>query len=61
MPLLVTAVNLRGIAHNARLFIVPTAIFVLSILAVISSVSPAADPVGADNLIHVMRPGSVRG
>jgi amino acid transporter len=33
--LLVTAINLRGIAHSARLFIVPTAIFVLSILAVI--------------------------
>ncbi|MDN3355045.1 APC family permease [Actinomadura sp. DC4] len=32
---LVTAVNLRGIAHSARLFIVPTAIFVLVILAVI--------------------------
>ena len=32
---LVTAVNLRGIAHSARVFIVPTAIFVLSVLAVI--------------------------
>ncbi|MFB9836249.1 APC family permease [Actinoallomurus acaciae] len=32
---LITAVNLRGIAHSARMFIVPTAIFVLSILAVI--------------------------
>jgi amino acid transporter len=32
---LVTAVNLRGIAHSARIFIVPTAIFVLSVLAVI--------------------------
>jgi len=32
---LVTAVNLRGIAHSARLFIVPTAIFVLSVLVVI--------------------------
>ncbi|HEY0538028.1 MAG TPA: APC family permease [Actinoallomurus sp.] len=32
----VTAVNLRGIAHSARLFIVPTAIFVLSVLAVIA-------------------------
>jgi amino acid transporter len=32
---LVTAVNLRGIAHSARLFIVPTAIFVLSVLFVI--------------------------
>ncbi|MFC6157284.1 APC family permease [Kribbella jiaozuonensis] len=32
---LVTAVNLRGVATSARLFIVPTAIFVLSILTVI--------------------------
>ncbi|MGH3380021.1 MAG: APC family permease [Actinoallomurus sp.] len=32
---LVTAVNLRGIAHSARLFIVPTAVFVLSVLAVV--------------------------
>ncbi|MCW2864755.1 MAG: amino acid transporter [Actinoallomurus sp.] len=32
----VTAVNLRGIAHSARLFIVPTAVFVLSVLAVIA-------------------------
>ncbi|MCO6009723.1 APC family permease [Actinoallomurus purpureus] len=32
---LVTAVNLRGIAHSARLFIAPTAVFVLSIVAVI--------------------------
>ena len=31
----VTAVNLRGIAHSARLFIAPTAVFVLSIAAVI--------------------------
>ncbi len=32
---LVTAVNLRGIAHSARLFVVPTAIFVSAILIVI--------------------------
>ncbi|MEV5748763.1 APC family permease [Actinoallomurus sp. NPDC052308] len=32
---LVTAVNLRGIAHSARLFIAPTAVFVFSIVAVI--------------------------
>jgi amino acid transporter len=32
---LVTLVNLRGIAHSARLFIAPTAVFVLSIVAVI--------------------------
>jgi amino acid transporter len=32
----ITAVNLRGIAHSARMFIVPTAIFVSSILAVIA-------------------------
>jgi amino acid transporter len=32
---LVTAVNLRGIAHSARIFIVPTAVFVLSVLAVV--------------------------
>ncbi|MEV0403925.1 APC family permease [Actinoallomurus sp. NPDC050550] len=32
---LVTAINLRGIAHSARLFIAPTALFVLSIVAVI--------------------------
>jgi len=32
---LVTAVNLRGIAHSARMFIVPTAVFVLSVLAVV--------------------------
>jgi amino acid transporter len=33
----VTAVNLRGIAHSARLFIVPTAVFVLSVLVVIAA------------------------
>jgi amino acid transporter len=33
--LLVTTVNLRGVAHSARLFIVPTAIFVAAILTVI--------------------------
>jgi amino acid transporter len=32
---LVTALNLRGIAHSARLFIAPTAVFVCSIAAVI--------------------------
>lgn len=32
---LVTAVNLRGIAESARWFMVPTAVFVLSILAII--------------------------
>ncbi len=32
---LVTAVNLRGIAASARAFIVPTALFVLSVLAVV--------------------------
>jgi amino acid transporter len=32
---LVTAVNLRGIAHSARLFIAPTAVFVFSIVAVV--------------------------
>jgi amino acid transporter len=32
---LVTAVNLRGIAHSARVFIGPTAIFVVAILVVI--------------------------
>ncbi|MCO5993529.1 APC family permease [Actinoallomurus rhizosphaericola] len=32
---LVTAVNLRGIAHSARLFVTPTAVFVFSIAAVI--------------------------
>jgi amino acid transporter len=32
---LITAINLRGIAHSARLFIVPTAIFVLAILTVV--------------------------
>jgi amino acid transporter len=32
---LITAINLRGIAHSARLFITPTAVFVLSILAVV--------------------------
>jgi amino acid transporter len=32
---LVTAVNLRGVAHSARLFIVPTAVFVLSVLGVV--------------------------
>ncbi|MFD9684489.1 APC family permease [Kitasatospora sp. NPDC059146] len=32
---LVTAVNLRGIAESARWFLVPTAVFVLSILAII--------------------------
>jgi amino acid transporter len=32
---LITAINLRGIAHSARLFIAPTAVFVLSILAVV--------------------------
>ncbi|WP_433173963.1 APC family permease [Actinoallomurus sp. CA-150999] len=32
---LVTAINLRGIAHSARLFVAPTAVFVLSIVAVI--------------------------
>jgi amino acid transporter len=33
--LLVTAVNLRGVAHGARLFILPTAVFVAAILTVI--------------------------
>ncbi|MFI9324957.1 APC family permease [Kitasatospora aureofaciens] len=32
---LVTAVNLRGIAESARWFMVPTAVFVLSILAIV--------------------------
>ena len=32
---LVTVVNLRGIANSARMFIVPTAVFVLSVLAVV--------------------------
>ncbi|MFI5528756.1 APC family permease [Kitasatospora sp. NPDC051853] len=32
---LVTAVNLRGIAESARWFMVPTAVFVLSVLAVV--------------------------
>jgi amino acid transporter len=32
---LVTAVNLRGVAHSARMFVVPTAVFVLSVLAVV--------------------------
>ncbi|MEZ0094935.1 APC family permease [Streptacidiphilus sp. EB129] len=32
---LVTAINLRGIAESARVFMIPTAVFVLSILAVI--------------------------
>jgi amino acid transporter len=32
---LVTAVNLRGVAHSARVFIVPTAVFVAAILTVI--------------------------
>ncbi|MGI5231038.1 APC family permease [Actinoallomurus sp. CA-142502] len=42
---LVTAVNLRGIAHSARMFIVPTAIFVLSVLAVIAVGLPRDRPV----------------
>ncbi|TVL90415.1 APC family permease [Streptomyces sp. SAJ15] len=32
---LITAVNLRGIAESARVFIVPTAVFVVSILALV--------------------------
>jgi amino acid transporter len=32
---LITAINLRGIAHSARLFIAPTAVFVLAILTVV--------------------------
>ncbi|MFC9689102.1 APC family permease [Kribbella sp. NPDC056951] len=32
---LVTAVNLRGVAHSARMFVVPTAVFVAAILTVI--------------------------
>ena len=32
---LVTAVNLKGVAHSARMFIVPTAVFVAAILTVI--------------------------
>jgi amino acid transporter len=33
---LVTAINLRGIAESARAFMIPTAVFVLSILAVVA-------------------------
>jgi amino acid transporter len=33
---LVTAVNLRGVAHGARLFVVPTAVFVLAVLTVVA-------------------------
>ena len=32
---LVTAVNLKGVAHSARMFVVPTAVFVAAILTVI--------------------------
>ncbi|WP_206060995.1 hypothetical protein [Nonomuraea basaltis] len=35
MLTLVTAINLRGIAHSARTFIAPTAIYVAAILLVI--------------------------
>jgi len=45
---LVTAVNLRGIAHSARVFVVPTAIFVLSVLAVIVTGLLRDRPVAAE-------------
>ena len=51
---LITAVNLRGIAHSARLLIVPTVIFVGSVLAVIAAGLVRGHPVAAE---HVPAPG----
>jgi amino acid transporter len=51
---LITTVNLRGIAHSARLFVVPTAIFVLSVLLVIVAGLSRERPVAAE---HPAAPG----
>ncbi|GAA4628839.1 APC family permease [Actinoallomurus vinaceus] len=48
---LVTAVNLRGIAHSARLFVAPTAVFVLSIVVVIVVGMFRHHPVSAEHAV----------
>ncbi|MEU8359802.1 hypothetical protein AB0C27_27660 [Nonomuraea sp. NPDC048882] len=48
---LVTVVNLRGIAHSARAFIVPTVIYVGAILLVI-----VVGPVRGEPAVPVQRP-----
>ncbi len=48
---LVTAVNLRGIAHSARVFILPTAIFVVAILGMVVAGLLRDHPVSAERAV----------
>ena len=51
MLALVTAVNLRGIAHSARLFVTPTVIFVLAILGMVVAGLLRDHPVSAEHAV----------
>ncbi len=48
---LVTAVNLRGIAHSARVFIVPTVVFVLAVLGMVAAGLLRDHPVSTEHAV----------